>query len=1466
MKLYRISTIICTVLAATLSFTGCGGTGGATPVVSGAETLDTEERMPRQLDCLGSSMKVQRAYDYDKAGYPCADNVTLVPVAGNLSPDPAAAGRYKINTLAEGDELKARLDVDGDTQVLTHLHYDAEQWALKGVASKNVWGTRDFVGGVVPLRPGLAMLYSMPVGDSQKAVARGEFAEVCFAPRSKQVSEIYEYPDGYSKQGVLWIYPNATLGWNSCAINFRMDGAPGDLSSKDEELLGIGERTGVAFDNYVHDVVLDGFGYQYNGDIWNATLTLSWHEFFRGDHDSDGIVTVSDLTPIGQYWAENNTDHWANREVTDVSSYGYVNLMDALADDSPDPVLKTDYRFQNHSLNSFWFVEDGVPPAGVAYGYEVDSEKNAPADATDSNWDGFVRDWYNWNDPELGEQESNMLDAYYDMPALGLYHPGDSPAVGLNLDHALSGYCVWCVKQGSPVSLTSPEPLKIYCREYDGISFEEPETPADDWTAKLWDSTLGRSITVARYPALEANQVKPRFELCFTSPEELGGLAGYGSFDIVIRPYYYDQVNHKFIFGRIPMDGVLEDNWSYLETRISNAVTKQNPGAIPEEYGPVYRGYEEATPENAYPYVADTGAIISVEQLGQQPEKGQQPEHDGFTYEFKVVNADDVEPDAQQNPVFGTSRVLYEVYAYYAEGYNGEDTSLVFTSNNLVGTHEEGSPGEYGGIEEGESGNPDFVRFPLQIDPSEHSSLPLFEDGKVLWFGVRARELDFLGNGTADDEIEYSHPDFPEYLPNDDLEWIEIQDRFPPYFVSKCELRKQEKPTMASTDSFFAGSDKMEEGALLHFNPAIDPGNYNSAEAITYELYVTASIMDHLPYLQTPVDTKTLAFDSIYDEDMKRRSGLLDSESYEFDVLVDVYGNPLEPGEVTCAMVVAKDEHGNYSINNVTRYVGRLPLITPPESLAGPLLRYQARTRGDIESHDGDLHMVFPEPQPYDTRVELGYEYRPRGLPGLTESNILSALPPVNPPANPTNPIVEPVAEFMATEYALTFKSDPSDDFNQRGEIKVDSNEVAEPVICISARDDFPTYDAPYYLFTICKDDYGYWYATYHKQPTDPAAVVAGVGAPDSVYYPYYYWPPEGGVERQGLNTLGWIQEDSYVSWWGQTNPVGDLMHKFGYCETGYWSQGISLWGNEQLLLQSGHLGQRQEERSTDVIMRHPGRCELNTLPNPGHSTTPGDDPPDEIGNTLYMLASTPHSNIANLNTVAFLPQYRWYKSTLAWARRPDIDNDWNTIDLMQALSQFLRSGDNYSFGPNALEVARQPATVENHHVYVTYVNAAKNDDCQTDGRGLRLAYNNCCQGCFNGSWASPNQDWYSPGLIDDTYYFPEIWMDTGTTSLVDIKRKPSATLNGAFAYQGLGCAYLHPGTEEDPGTKIYYAELINNRWVRQEAHPGIADYVDGGNILWVKLEYVDDSSPRIMYASRRSLQSQDYYVRLWEP
>ena len=62
-----------------------------------------------------------------------------------------------------------------------------------------------------------------------------------------------------------------------------------------------------------------------------GTATLSWHERHNGDYDVDGLVGVSDLTPIGIYYDQQvvETDpEYAYKEVVDGTEDGFITVAD----------------------------------------------------------------------------------------------------------------------------------------------------------------------------------------------------------------------------------------------------------------------------------------------------------------------------------------------------------------------------------------------------------------------------------------------------------------------------------------------------------------------------------------------------------------------------------------------------------------------------------------------------------------------------------------------------------------------------------------------------------------------------------------------------------------------------------------------------------------------------------------------------------------------------------------------------------------------------------------------------------------------------------------------------------------------------------------------------------------------------------------------------------------------------------
>lgn len=555
---------------------GCGGHSGNVPSVALIGSAPEGTALGYELMPAVSGGNPRRVvdYSYDYSMFSCSEGFSVVPMLFETVPDISKADAMSITSDNLGRDRRVNIDCTPISGFNVHFRYDPSIWQVDGVGVLNPYpeGT-GYISFVRILEPGLLLIATEPVG-AGSSIASGHVAEIVMQPLGAERS-ISAASSGTSVmtmaifcQGLTAPPPIKTAG----NINCRLDGEFGDKEApeKDGVLDDGNELSSYVWDNCTHDVELTNFSQTYGWNSGNAdyddydAMDLSWTERLVGDYNNDGLVAISDLTPvthlfdgpmeINQYTpvppqrAQSHTIEQGNTE--------HGTFFEMMRDTRTK--LEGGWLWgQAHIVESYYILDQADAPAEGNYQFNSDTPKK---NAVDCFWDGLVRDYCNW-DSDL----NGIADAYYHYPSIPMPGgnpvptwsvPGDSLAVNYHFDEIVSGFKAWTVLSSEADSFDPENPppsaMLVFDRE------------RDDYDDKPW--LLSGSDSYRRANLLAELDSVDCFEI-----DALGGTTG--TFDVVIAPFALPS-------GMGGGGGELEYG---VMTRLRDVMT-----AVPASYGPQY--------------------------------------------------------------------------------------------------------------------------------------------------------------------------------------------------------------------------------------------------------------------------------------------------------------------------------------------------------------------------------------------------------------------------------------------------------------------------------------------------------------------------------------------------------------------------------------------------------------------------------------------------------------------------------------------------------------------------------------------------------------------------------------------------------------------------------------------------------------------------------------------------------------
>jgi hypothetical protein len=1268
----------------------------------------------------------------------------------------------------------------------------------------------------------------------------------------------------------------------------------------------------------------------YDATDWQP-FTLRWTERLPGDYDNNGEVNDNDITPIGMMMTNNPpvvvSGKWYGQEAAKDAATGSEDNLKANIDpqfsytDPPPDELHFPWTFFSHDINGFYYFDslndprlpsisgwDNTPltrplnpflPAHTTFTgggvnpYHPDPQDpshiyprygyNDTVSGLDSFQDGVAWDYANLWDPlhggwgQIDELNNNN------------WHPGEVAIIGKHLYQTISGYQVYCVHaDGSPEDTTS-RLVRMYYRDPNlseagvrrlnlagGGYFD-----ANGYPDKPWNNEPPGMSNLAYCR-------KAEFTLWFNDYTTFfvdGTSPANGAYDIVLRPYYYNELAQTIQYG--------------TTTRLRHVVTVSKPVTTDDGYGPQYNRDDLASPpgpntSNIPPEGVVQDGVVQSNQ---------------FTFTVQAIDADDVDINGQWYTPPAGEAVYYKVYAYYSATYDGTDPNLVFNEDNVVQQRLETQAIRY--VDTSTTPHRHYVQIPVTLLPNNQQGLPTNSPGKRIWFGVRCYE------SRTSAHPEYATPSDPDGTPNTQITSVVVQDQLPPYFVDRLKPGQSTAQFLALTqypnglngplslDQFYLDTSMVPygDGIEIGFNPAVDPPYYDLSRPVTYDLYICSTpftdINDPNKHpLHVTALTKTLTYTDYYDPttntpvDPLGDGPKLARQAYEFKLGIDPSGAPIIPGKSFYCAVVASDAASppNQSLKFASEPVWSTRALPGGELLVdnftdsdsvqvvGALAIDRARPVG--LSFTSDVHVLYPVAAASGQDCnDLNYERWPGGVRNLSlrDQRIVQTSDPLSfqpnpPPPPPAPPVPQDLPFGLHGRSSLDFKLARSGGTGTDTILARDINGVPTPVMTYSGVQGSVVL-APWQLETGIRSGAAPtpWQITEHRYPVS-AGGVGGTDGPAIASYMYYRVP---GPNPNDPNTpyiwqnqdyvLSWEQESQgYLAWASpkQTNPQGAWLRQVRNPDStltpGFWPVGQVPGEPFATFANTGFFGYSMSPRGTDVILRQLGRRIEQGPPMVGPTAGQAGDP---YGNVIFALGSSPHYNwFGGSNS-------QWNRVLLSWSTAPE--QTWlpaqpvNLIAQLQALN--FTTPPLETIGANGLEAVRTGPTSDACNIYVAFFNALQNEG-KDDGHGLRIAAAALAdKGQVLTNWSIPSN---AATMIDPKASLATIVEDglspAGTVNQVDLRRKPS-TSGGASRFVGLGCAYISRGIDlylsESGGDSAAWTKVSPAYSAQYDDHP-----IDEGAIYWVRFDYLDDGRPYVLYAINKGLFNPDYQIRMWHP
>ncbi|MEZ5339454.1 MAG: hypothetical protein R3F46_14490 [bacterium] len=302
------------LLCLLLGLAACGGSHGFSGDIK--LSASSSESALQQNDSgtwdRRSFPRRETVISYDSSGCVDADDLRLVPLTEDGLPDRSASRNFGLTVQESGaadGSRTATVTAAHAGNLHLHLHYDAANWAVKGVGIRNPWTDgRDFLSFAFIPQPGVLEVMVQSLRRNGAAEANGELAVIRLIPLTQARNASITRPSGLHSYGAAYLVTDdpPTAPASKGYLTVRLDGTLGDLSSKDNLLSG-NELNSEPNDNLAHDVLVDNIGSTFVvGGQFPADLNISWTERLAGDYDNNGIVTVNDTTPVAELGMDHN--------------------------------------------------------------------------------------------------------------------------------------------------------------------------------------------------------------------------------------------------------------------------------------------------------------------------------------------------------------------------------------------------------------------------------------------------------------------------------------------------------------------------------------------------------------------------------------------------------------------------------------------------------------------------------------------------------------------------------------------------------------------------------------------------------------------------------------------------------------------------------------------------------------------------------------------------------------------------------------------------------------------------------------------------------------------------------------------------------------------------------------------------------------------------------------------------------
>lgn len=791
----------------------------------------------------------------------------------------------------------------------------------------------------------------------------------------------------------------------------------------------------------------------------------------------------------------------------------------------------------------------------------------------------------------------------------------------------------------------------------------------------------------------------------------------------------------------------------------------------------------------------------------------------------EYYDADGRDANGQQDEQ-NKETVQYQLFAYWTEpGYQGDppDPELLFSNEHML--NNAGWTEENTGVNNGQRNK--LLRFQADNLPSrwtglQQDFLPLDKPGYNIWFGIRAR---YKGRW------EYDSPPHIQEEPNTVISGpLVVHDLTPPHFFAWREYSKSGK--VVNIRDFQRVAYGYENAIAIYFHPAYDPPTGDLGSILTYKLYFSDVEFQLPPSPSLLYESKQLAFADHYVDDSLSPYPGLNEEAYQFLV------NGLTAGQDYYYYIEAVDspEYGAPNASLPTRIHSQKPWSGSQWSvpLQTGLPRNTASIGGDIAKHENDIYLLYPTHnlQGYRwpiTYIQKGNEYIPLDYPegdyifrqlldgrldqGVIELEILNsanALPLGfcgGTIAFRLDIIGDPIVQDCVMPI-VSYSGSPGP--------LVPLNPLPNPFgACVSVRTGEGQWQSAY-LTADETDDYS-----------------KRIGSPTIKSYKYY----DGAIQNWGgIHLLPYVYEhraplpDPWYNAMRQRYCLGGSTAFNGFTTIIDYEHKVDFWGGF----------------GSDLILK-------DVDVNPSFGVIWGQTPFSATYNRLYMASSTinyPFSGKVKL--------WRLTNPFIGWTFLGDVTSalpglDVNSITLPVSMETigYRTSGQQYNS--------------EHSIIYLVYNTEVWNGVDQNAQGEMRISY------AVDSQNASiPHFQWVGTDYASIIAYNHEYGAGAAGSGpfvdVVDLKVRNLGAKVTEHIYDRLGCAYL------DGQNALVLAHTIGTdqdaEWMKLLAYNPVDEYVvDRGDILWLRLEYLEiegEDIPYIIYARRKSPTEDLYDIMLW--